>query len=129
VPIQSTGSGGGGGGTGSPVLTFTWVDETTLTYTLIMGGTYVASFAMSPSTTGVLAYEYSFYQTQIVLPNPATTTGPVAIKRTDSPSLGLSIVPYASETIDGASALVIADQNNSYYLGNDRTNWYIIAAY
>jgi len=61
----------------------------------------------------------------ITLPNPASYPNyEVTIKKIDSSANEVTIAPHDTETIDGASSLTLANQNDAVRLRSDGTNWF-----
>jgi hypothetical protein len=66
----------------------------------------------------------------VALPAAATVGGQqFLIKKVDSGVGTLTIDPSGSETIDGASTLVLTTQNESALVQSDGTNWFVKAYY
>jgi len=61
----------------------------------------------------------------ITLPSP-TANAEVIVKKIDATANTVTISPAATETIDGATSLVLDTQYEAYHLISDGTNWFII---
>jgi hypothetical protein len=63
----------------------------------------------------------------LTLPNPLLLKGKrLSFKKIDSSANAVTISPFGSETIDGASSFVMAYQNAFIELLSDGTNWQIV---
>jgi len=64
------------------------------------------------------------------LPDPAVTVGRrFTVKRINSGGNKPTVVPFASETIDGASSKTFTNRWDAYTFRSDGTNWHIISGY
>jgi len=61
----------------------------------------------------------------ITLPSP-TANAEVIVKKIDATANTVTISPAATETIDGATSLVLDTQYEAYHLISDGTNWFIV---
>lgn len=60
------------------------------------------------------------------LPDPAIVVGqPLCFKKTDSSGNPITLTPFAAETMDGASTLVLTQQYQTIQLVSDGTNWQV----
>jgi len=59
----------------------------------------------------------------VTLPVPAAGVK-VSVKKTDASANAVTVSPHASETIDGASSVVISTQYESDDFLSDGTNWW-----
>jgi len=86
--------------------------------------TVTADYAMSWADESILA-DASSAAITVTLPDPASYPNyEVMIKKIDSSANAVTITPYGSETIDGASSLTLANQNDAVRLRSDGTNWF-----
>jgi len=60
----------------------------------------------------------------ITLPSPIANAE-VIVKKIDATANTVTISPSATETIDGATSLVLDTQYEAYHLISDGTNWFI----
>jgi len=61
----------------------------------------------------------------VTLPDPAAYPNyEVMIKKIDSSTNAVTVAPHGTETIDGASSLTLANQNDAVRLRSDGTNWF-----
>lgn len=76
-------------------------------------------------TDDVLIVNTTSGNVSVMMPSPNPYTN-LTIKKADSSSNHVEILPYASETIDGASNYTITASYGSITLVSDGTNWFII---
>lgn len=62
----------------------------------------------------------------LTLPSALGNNAAYAIKKIDSSSNFVTIDPDSTETIDGASTIVLKDQYNYVQIVSDGTNWVVI---
>ena len=96
--------------------------QTAYTIKVIEATTYPASIYDS-----VLLANATSDDIIITLPQASTVLGKrYDIKKTDSTAHTVTITTYASETIDGATTQLLANQYTSLTFISDGANWFII---
>ena len=85
--------------------------------------TVTADYAMTWADESILA-DASAAAITITLPDPASYDALVFIKKVDSSANAVTIAPHGTETIDGASSMTLANQNDAVRLRSDGTNWF-----
>lgn len=94
------------------------VDAKTAAYTITIG-----------DATKTIAVDASSGAITITLPTAASATNgfEVTVKKTDSSANAVTVDGNGAETIDGATTLVLSNQNNSATLRCDGSNWILVA--
>jgi hypothetical protein len=92
--------------------TFSWSTKTT-TYTI------------TTSDTGILADATSGAFT-VTLPTAVGSTARYAIKKKDASANTVTVATTSSQTIDGASTVVLSDQDSYVEVMSDGANWYVV---
>ena len=86
--------------------------------------TVTADYSMIWADEAILA-DASGGAITITLPDPAAYPNyEVMIKKIDSSTNAVTVAPHGTETIDGASSLTLANQNDAVRLRSDGTNWF-----
>ncbi len=95
------------------------VDAKTAAYTVTTG-----------DATKTIAVDASSGALTVTLPAAASATNgfEVTVKKTDSSANAVTIDGNAAETIDGATTLVLSNENDSATLRCDGSNWFVVAA-
>jgi len=86
--------------------------------------TVTANYTMTWADETILA-DASGGAITVTLPDPAAYPNyEVMIKKIDSSANAVTVAPHGTETIDGASSLTLANQNDAVRLRSDGTNWF-----
>ena len=86
--------------------------------------TVTADYTMTWADETILA-DASGSAITVTLPDPASYPNyEVMIKKIDSSANAVTVTPHGTETIDGASSITLANQNDAIRLRSDGTNWF-----
>jgi len=85
--------------------------------------TVTADYTMTWADESILA-DASAAAITVTLPDPATYDTLVFIKKIDSSANAVTVTPHGTETIDGASSMTLANQNDAVRLRSDGSNWF-----
>jgi hypothetical protein len=77
-------------------------------------------------TDHVILVDASGGPVTVTLPNPLVIKKDLIIKKIDSSANAVTVAPYGSETIDGASLVILTDQNSFIHVISNGMNWYVI---